>query len=56
MAGKTLCHPPTNESRCVHWVKIGVEKYIIYNMKRGNSEPVYEKIMLRALGIKRLDS
>jgi len=40
----------------VHWVKIGFEKYFIYKMKRGNSEPVYEKFMLRALGIKRLDN
>jgi sulfide:quinone oxidoreductase len=39
----------------VHWVKIGFEKYFIYKMKRGNAEPVYERFMLRALGIKRLD-
>jgi sulfide:quinone oxidoreductase len=44
------------KSRWVHWVKIIFEKYFIYKMKRGISEPVYEKIMLRALGIKRLDS
>lgn len=53
--------PPRNvnwfrKSRSVHWVKIGFEKYFIYKMKRGNSEPVYEKFMLRALGIKRLDT
>ena len=53
--------PPRNvnwfrKSRWVHWVKIGFEKYFIYKMKRGNSEPVYERFMLRALGIKRLDS
>ena len=53
--------PPRNvnwfrKSRWVHWVKIIFEKYFIYKMKRGNSEPVYEKFMLRALGIKRLDS
>jgi sulfide:quinone oxidoreductase len=53
--------PPRNvnwfrKSRWVHWVKIGFEKYFIYKMKRGNSEPVYEKFMLRALGIKRLDN
>jgi sulfide:quinone oxidoreductase len=53
--------PPRNvnwfrKSRWVHWVKIGFEKYFIYKMKRGNAEPVYERFMLRALGIKRLDS
>ena len=53
--------PPRNvnwfrKSRWVHWVKIGFEKYFIYKMKSGNSEPLYEKYMLRALGIKRLDS
>jgi sulfide:quinone oxidoreductase len=52
--------PPRNvnwfrKSRWVHWVKIGFEKYFIYKMKRGNAEPVYERFMLRALGIKRLD-
>jgi sulfide:quinone oxidoreductase len=53
--------PPRNvnwfrKSRWVHWVKIGFEKYFIYKMKRGNAEPIYERFMLRALGIKRLDS
>lgn len=52
--------PPRNvnwfrKSRWVHWVKIVFEKYFIYKMKRGNSEPFYEKFMLRALGIERLD-
>jgi sulfide:quinone oxidoreductase len=53
--------PPRNvnwfrKSRWVHWVKIGFEKYFLYKMKRGTSEPIYEKFMLRALGIKRLDT
>ena len=53
--------PPRNvnwfrKSRWVHWVKIIFEKYFIYKMKRGNSEPVYERFMLRALGIKRLEA
>lgn len=53
--------PPRNvswfrKSRWVHWVKIIFEKYFIYKMKRGTSEPVYERFMLRALGIKRLDT
>ena len=53
--------PPRNvnwfrTSRWVHWVKIGFEKYFIYKMKRGNAEPMYERIMMRVLGIKRLDT
>ncbi|HTY93651.1 MAG TPA: FAD-dependent oxidoreductase [Steroidobacteraceae bacterium] len=52
--------PPRNvnwfrKGRWVHWLKIGFEKYFIYKMKRGNAEPVYEKFMLRALGIRRLE-
>ncbi|MDE2219758.1 MAG: NAD(P)/FAD-dependent oxidoreductase [Gammaproteobacteria bacterium] len=53
--------PPRNvnwfrKSRWVHWVKIAFEKYFIYKMKRGTSEPLYERFMLRALGITRLDT
>jgi sulfide:quinone oxidoreductase len=53
--------PPRNvnwfrKSRWVHWVKIIFEKYFMYKMKRGTSEPIYERFMLRALGIKRLDT
>lgn len=31
------------------------EKYFIHKMKTGSSEPVYEKYVLRLLGIRRLD-
>jgi sulfide:quinone oxidoreductase len=53
--------PPRNvnwfrKSRWVHWVKILFEKYFMYKMKRGTSEPIYERFMLRALGIRRLDT
>ncbi len=53
--------PPRNvnwfkKGRWVHWAKIGFEKYFIYKMKRGHSEPLYEKYMLKALGIRRLES
>jgi sulfide:quinone oxidoreductase len=53
--------PPRNvnwfrKGRWVHWLKIGFEKYFIYKMKRGNAEPVYERFMLRALGIRRLET
>jgi len=51
--------PPRNvnwirKGRWVHWAKIAFEKYFIYKMKRGKSEPVYERFMLKALGVRRL--
>ncbi len=52
--------PPRNVSwmkkgRWVHWSKIAFEKYFIRKMKKGKSEPYYEKYILRLLGIHRLD-
>ncbi|MGD8594181.1 MAG: FAD-dependent oxidoreductase [Gammaproteobacteria bacterium] len=38
----------------VHLAKIAFEKYFLRKMKKGTSEPIYEKYVLRALGIKRL--
>ena len=51
--------PPRNVSwfkkgKWVHIAKIGFEKYFIRKMKKGTSEPVYEKYILKALGIERL--
>ncbi|HSB24057.1 MAG TPA: FAD-dependent oxidoreductase [Burkholderiaceae bacterium] len=51
--------PPRNvnwfkKGRWVHLAKIAFEKYFIYKMKSGSSEPVYEKYVLKALGITRL--
>lgn len=51
--------PPRNltwakRGRWVHWAKIGFEKYFISKMKSGNTEPFYEKYILKALGIVRL--
>ncbi|MEY4059297.1 MAG: hypothetical protein RL551_536, partial [Pseudomonadota bacterium] len=34
--------------------KIAFEKYFIRKMKTGNSEPIYEKYVLKLLGIERL--
>jgi sulfide:quinone oxidoreductase len=53
--------PPRNvnwfrKGRWVHWAKVGFEKYFIRKMKRGTSEPLYEKYMLKALGIRRLQT
>lgn len=34
--------------------KIGFEKYFLYKMKTGSSEPVYGKYVLKVLGVTRL--
>ena len=52
--------PPRNvnwmrKGRWVHWAKIGFEKYFIYKMKQGKSEPIYEHFMLKLLGVRRLE-
>jgi sulfide:quinone oxidoreductase len=39
----------------VHLAKIAYEKYFLYKMKTGSSEPVYEKHILKLLGIERLE-
>jgi len=51
--------PPRNvnwfkKGKWVHLAKIGFEKYFMRKMKTGNSEPVYEKYVLKLLGIVRL--
>lgn len=51
--------PPRNVTwakvgRWVHVAKIAFEKYFLSKMKSGNTEPVYEKYVLKALGIERL--
>lgn len=51
--------PPRNvtwakRGRWVHLAKIAFEKYFIAKMKSGKAEPIYEKYVLTALGIKRL--
>lgn len=51
--------PPRNvnwyaEGKWVHLAKILFEKYFMRKMKKGTSEPIYEKYALKALGILRL--
>lgn len=51
--------PPRNVTwakmgRWVHLAKIGFEKYFMSKMRSGNTEPVYEKYVLKLLGIERL--
>jgi sulfide:quinone oxidoreductase len=53
--------PPRNvnwfrKGKWVHLAKIGFEKYFMYKMKNGSSEPVYEKFLLKSLGIERLET
>lgn len=52
--------PPRNvnwfkKGKWVHLAKVAFEKYFLYKMKHGTSEPIYEKYVLKALGIERLD-
>ncbi len=52
--------PPRNvnwfkKGKWVHLAKIAYEKYFLYKMKTGSSEPIYEKYVLKALGITRLE-
>jgi sulfide:quinone oxidoreductase len=51
--------PPRNvtwakQGKWVHLAKIAFEKYFMRKMKTGSTEPVYEKYVLKALGILRL--
>lgn len=52
--------PPRNvtwfkKGKWVHLAKIAFEKYFMRKMKTGVSEPIYEKYVLKALGIERLE-
>ncbi|RUO76798.1 NAD(P)/FAD-dependent oxidoreductase [Pseudidiomarina taiwanensis] len=54
-------NPPRNRNwtgsgRWVHLAKIAFEKYFMYKVRRGTSEPIYEKIGLRMMGVKRTKS
>jgi sulfide:quinone oxidoreductase len=51
--------PPRNVTwakvgKWVHLAKVAFEKYFLYKMRHGTSEPVYEKYVMSALGIERL--
>ena len=53
--------PPRNvawfkKGKWVHLAKIAFEKYFMRKMKKGTSEPLYEKYILKMLGIDRLDT
>lgn len=51
--------PPRNvnwfkKGKWVHLAKIAFEKYFLHKIKSGTTEPIYEKYLLKALGIERL--
>ena len=51
--------PPRNvnwfrKGKWVHLAKIAFEKYFLHKIRSGTSEPIYEKYVLKALGIERL--
>jgi sulfide:quinone oxidoreductase len=53
--------PPRNvnwfsEGKWVHLAKVAFERYFMSKMRRGSSEPIYEKYVMKALGIVKLKS
>jgi sulfide:quinone oxidoreductase len=52
--------PPRNtnwfkKGKWVHLAKVAFEKYFLYKMKNGSSEPIYEKYIFKLMGIERLE-
>lgn len=43
------------KGKWVHLAKIGLEKYFLLKMKRGVSEPFFEKAIMKAMGINKLE-
>jgi len=51
--------PPRNvnwfsEGKWVHLAKVAFEKYFMHKMKKGTSEPIYEKVLMGTMGIMKL--
>ena len=42
------------EGKWVHLAKVAFEKYFIRKMKKGTSEPAYEKYVMKAIGVEKL--
>lgn len=52
-------NPPRNrnwaaEGKWVHWAKIGFEKYFMRKIRKGQSEPFFEKTMMKTISLTRL--
>ena len=53
--------PPRNvtwfkKGKWVHQAKIGFEKYFLRKMRKGNTDAIFERFILKALGITKLES
>ena len=51
--------PPRNvnwfsQGKWVHLAKIGFEKYFMHKMRNGTTEPVYERVVMKAVGLAKL--
>ncbi|MEN9313748.1 MAG: hypothetical protein RIS35_141, partial [Pseudomonadota bacterium] len=51
--------PPRNvnwfsQGKWVHYAKIAFEKYFLHKIRAGTTEPVYEKIVMKAIGVAKL--
>ena len=51
--------PPRNvtwvkKGKWVHWSKIAFEQCFIFNIKRGSAGPLFQKLMLKVMGLNRL--
>jgi sulfide:quinone oxidoreductase len=51
--------PPRNVNwmkagKWVHVAKVAFEKYFLYKVRNGTSEPLYEKVVMKSLGIDKL--
>ncbi len=42
------------KGKWVHLAKVAFERYFMYKMRHGNSEPIYEKYIFKFLGLERL--
>jgi sulfide:quinone oxidoreductase len=52
--------PPRNvnwssSGKWVHLAKVAFEKYFLYKIRHGKSEPFWEKIILKFIGVEKLD-
>ena len=45
----------SSEGRWVHLAKVGFEKYFLHKIRHGLTEPVYERLLIRVLGIEKLE-
>jgi len=48
--------PPRNmnwsgSGKWVHWAKVAFEKYFLRKVRKGQAEPVYEKYVMKAMGL-----